>query len=267
MMRDRGIIVKTIVLASLLLTFILLIVSFPKPDEFSSDAGTQPLGDMNAMPIATVSIVPPITSTVLSIRTVIPAITSTVMYQGTPIEVVDRRYILAGKSPEEVAGYVVRKVAPSLLGPHGPIQVRLARPITREEMPQLGLGCLPNTSGIEEPPYMLVILEGDFDLSGIPRTDQLPPGTRFRFSALIIDVWAAGATSIRSSADGALFRQILNDPSLPEMTPGPPRSCPTYVPGDYPHGAVVYGTVFPTSPPAPTRTIEVAPPPVPTQNP
>lgn len=260
-MRKRGNIVATLVLGTALVASILFIMPFRIANNNSSNANPQAVGKLGAVSMSTASITP------VSTRTVVPPVTSTVIYQGTPVEVIDRRHILAGKSPEQVAEYVVREVAPIHLGPHGPTQVRLVRPITREEVPQLGLGCLADTSGIEEPPYMLVILQGNFDLSGMPGTGQRPPDSRYHYAALIIDIWAASATAIRASRDGAHFREILNDPSLPVMTPEPPRSCPTYIPGNYPHGAVVYGTVFPTSPPAPTNTPLAIPSPVQTQGP
>lgn len=260
-MHKRENIITTLLIGTALVASILFVVLFRTPSNSSTDADTQAVENLGVISMPTASIIPP------STRIVIPPITSTVIYQGTPVEVVNRRHILEGKSLQQIADYVVREVAPNLLGSHGPMQVRLVRPITREEVPQLGLGCLADISGIEEPPYILVILQGDFDLRGIPRPEPLAPGTGYQYSTLIIDVWAAEATAIRNSRNGAHFRQILNDPSLPEMTPEPPSNCPPHIPGNYPHGAVVYGTVFPTFPPVPTNTIPILPSPVPTQNP
>ena len=267
-MSKRSNVATTLIAGIALIASVVFLISFGKPDRSSAlENDVLPLGSLETVPPATVTVPPLGTVTIVAPATVVPLITSTVIYQGTPITVVNRRHILAGKSPEEIGQYAVEKVAPSYLGPEGPIQVRLARPVTREEVPNLGLGCLPDNSGYEEPPFVLVILQGSFDLTGIPRPVELPGTTERHYVAVIIDVWAAAPTSIIASADGSRFREILNDPSLPQPAPQNPRNCPPRTPGTYPHGVVLPGIAFPTSLPEPTSTPEVVPPPIPTQSP
>lgn len=229
-----------------------------------SDDSTKNVGAYMLTPLPTSSVgVPSLTPTAVT-----GPITYTVVYQGTPVEVINRRYILAGKSVEQIADYSAEKFAPWYLGSQDPVQIRLARSVSRDELPQLGLGCLPSNMGREEPPYVLVILEGNFDLSsGVPTTAASSPGSMYHFASMVVDVWAGDVTSLKASANGAVFRTILNDPSLPEATPGPIGSCPTAIPGNYPHGAVMSGEVFPTSPPGPTTTMAPMPSPVGTTTP
>ncbi len=262
-MNNKRIFIPSLVGGALLVS-LMFILFFNGRGAGPGDASTQKVGSLSVVSMLTASPASSVTgtSTVLAVEPV----TSTVIYQGTPVVVIDRRYILAGKSPEEIGEFVANKVVPAWLGPQGPVEVRLSRTVTREEVPQLGLGCLSDNSGSEEPPFVLVIVRGDFDLSGVPGRDPLPPGILYHSSALIIDVWAAAPTSIISSFDGSDFQEIINDPTLPEITPQPPRNCPPRTPGSYPHGAVMYGTVFPTAPRPPTPTF-VIPSPISTQNP
>lgn len=187
---------------------------------------------------------------------------------STPtIEVINRRYILAGASPQKIAEYVIREIAPGYVGPQGPMEIMLARPVTRTEVPQLGLGCLPDNVASEEPPYVLVILRGDFTLSGIPGAEP-SLGALHHYVSLIMDVWAAKPSLIIASKDGGRFRTALGDPSLPEVGSELPSQCPPRTPGTLPHGAVLRGTAFPTSPPLPTpATTPIVPSPVPTTGP
>lgn len=181
---------------------------------------------------------------------------------GNPtIEVIDRRYILAGKSPEQIGQYAVEHLVPLDLGSHGPVEVLLARTVARDEVPQLGLGCLVNSIPIEEPPYVLLILRGNFDYV-FKRPRNGPVGVQFNYAAMIIDVWSAEATVLLGSGNGGDFREALNDPSLPEPSTEYPRVCPTPIHSNLPHGAVLPGVMFPTTLPEPTIVIPTIPPPV-----
>ncbi len=240
----------TLITGSALIVSVALILSAGGLNSSSSDANLQTVGSVPMVPSLTASV--PVVGTV----TVIPPITSTVIFQGTPITVINRRPILAGKSPDEIAQYAVQHFAPSFLGPRGTTEIVLARPITREEMPVLGLGCLPENGSSEEPPYVLVILRGDFTLSGMPGGRSRianTPGSRY--AGFVIDVWAAGPTAIIPSASGGEFRTLLNDPTLPIVNRNFPTSCAPRVAGPLPHGAVLPGVVFPTIPPAPTTEV------------
>jgi hypothetical protein len=150
----------------------------------------------------------------------------------------------------------------STIGYEGPVQILLARPIMRQEVPALGLGCLPDNPTSEEPPYVLAIYKGNFTGSGSAGFGNA------KFVAMVIDVWAASATRIIVSGNGGELRQALNDPSLPKPQAKYPTNCPAWAPGNIPYGAVVPGEVFPTADPAiyptPILPTPVIPAPLPT---
>lgn len=187
---------------------------------------------------------------------------------ATPtIAILDYSYILKSASPEEVGQYVIREFAPGQLDPHGAIDLMLARPITRNEVSELGIGCLPNFASIEEPPMMLVILKGDFAFTAVLSPESTLE-QRYKYAAYVMDTWAAWPAFLRVSATGGLFRKALNDPSLPIEGPVNPTKCPPRTPGTRPYGAEVPGILFPTPPPEPTPTYEpMLPLPVPTVKP
>ena len=106
-----------IVGSTILVCLVLILLAFGVPNGSSSEANKQALGSVPSVPTVTV----PVLGTV----TVEPLITSTVIWQGTLATVVNRRHILAGKSPDEIAQFVVRKVAPNHLGPEGPVRCDL----------------------------------------------------------------------------------------------------------------------------------------------
>jgi len=258
-MNNKPSVLIPVLIGVVLVSALLLLLTLNGSRTDISDDSPNEVAAYMLTPLATLSVgLPPLTPTAVT-----GPITYTVVYQGTPVEVINRRYILAGKTVEQIADYSAEKFAPWHLGSQDPVQIRLARSVSRDELPQLGLGCLPSNMGREEPPYVLVILEGNFDLSsGVPTTAASSPDAMYHFASMVVDVWAGEVTSMKASANGALFRTILNDPTLPEATPEPISSCPTAIPGNYPHGAVMSGEVFPTSPPGPTTTLAPMPSPV-----
>jgi hypothetical protein len=201
-----------------------------------------------------------------AVATITVGATSTSQATAT-VQSLDRRDILAGKSPQEIAEYAVEHFVPSFLYSTGTPEIILASEVTREELPQIGLGCLPDNGSSEEPPYVLVILRGDFGGVNMPKAVPPPPDAHYLYAAMVIDVWAPGPTVLITSATGGEFRTALNDPSLPKMDNPFPVNCPPRTPGHLPHGAVLPGVVFPTSPPEPTITVGATitvPQPVPT---
>jgi hypothetical protein len=189
--------------------------------------------------------------------------TSIPVSSATPtFEVINRRHILAGKSLEEIAEHAVRHFVPLHLDSVGEVQVLLARYVTRTEFTALGLGCLPSGIPLEEPPYVLVVLEGSFRQKWSRILDS---SLRAHYAAFMVDVWAAGSTVTITSGNGDVFRQALGDPTLPTPNPTPefPTVCPTPYYTNIPHGAVIPGIIFPTALPEPTvPTTPTIPPPV-----
>ncbi len=178
------------------------------------------------------------------------------------LEVINKRHILTGKDARQIAQYIADNELNSTIGYEGSVQILLARPIVRQEVPALGLGCLPDNPTSEEPPYILAIYKGNFTGSGSVGIGKA------NFVAMVIDVWAAAATRTIVSANGGELRQALNDPSLPKPQAEYPTNCPEWVPGSMPYGAVVPGAVLPTADPAsyPTSVLPTSavPAPVPT---
>lgn len=192
---------------------------------------------------------------------------------GVPnkIDVVNRRHILGNASPKQVADYVEANMLTEL-GATGPVTRTLVRPVARADMPKLGLDCLPDNPANEEPPYVLVILKGDFDFSGLPgrgRGREMR-NERYEYAVVVIDVWSALPVMIMGSQKGGELRKALNDPSLPIVPNYFPSECPPWSPGTLPHGAIIPSgdvgtpqpTVYQTVPPENTP---VMPPPISTE--
>lgn len=139
---------------------------------------------------------------------------------GTPIPLGPNN--LLGKSEAEIAAYAQTYVQNDARIVSGTPQVLLVHAITADQGPALGIGCIPNHVTIEDPPLVLAIVKGDFEL-------HLPGGrpTDVQYIGYVFDVWAGGATVTRGSKNGGIFRAALNDPSLPPEYAGPPQTCPT----------------------------------------
>jgi len=162
---------------------------------------------------------------------------------------------LRGASDAEFAQYAL-EWARWQLQPLNTPSVLLARAVTAEEMPQLGLGCTPNFMTIEEPPVMAAIIRGEFDFRGAGPgfRDIKPIAGKEWYVLYIFDVWSARPVVTIASEDGAAFKQALNDPTLPD-NPGArlPTSCEPSVPMAQRHihyGQFAPGIVTLTAPPA-----------------
>lgn len=146
---------------------------------------------------------------------------------------------LDNATPEEVGRYAV-EWAQSAFVVTGTLQVRLARHITANQMPSLGLPQIGFAG--QEPPLTLVILRGDIDLAdsliGLKlRSPGSQMGERVEYLGVVFDRYAGAPTFVSPSRHGAGFRVALNDPSLPNLAdlvpppdfsqPDPPRlPCP-----------------------------------------
>jgi hypothetical protein len=197
--------------------------------------------------------------------------TPPVRTDGTPIPLGPNN--LLGKTPAQIAAYAQTYVQNDARIVSGTPQVLLVRAINPDQGPALGIGCIPNHVTIEDPPLVLVILKGNFEL-------HLPGGrpTDVQYIGYVFDVWAGGASVTRGSKNGGIFRAALNDPSLPPEYAGPPQICPTPDPDSrwhYGASAPVPGTyvksweAVPTHPwrtptPGPTFTAGPVASPVPT---
>ncbi len=131
--------------------------------------------------------------------------------------------------------------------PKGAIVTLMIRSVTKEEIPGLGLPAI-DFSG-QDPPLSLVALKGEFDVHRLSRqTDNGPrPAT---YIVYVFDLRAGAPTLIVSSPDGAHFRTLLNDPTLPDyleknQTSVRESGVPSAVPLA-PNNKLPYGAVAPT---------------------
>ena len=200
---------------------------------------------------------------------------------------------LVEASSEDIAGYA-KLFASQQLKAKGDQEVRLVRNVTREQVAELGFGCLPDFSSIEQPPLILVILKGEYDFSsampggGPGRSEPLLPPGHKSYVAYVFDAWAAFPVLMGSTIDGSNVKKALNDPTLPDppYVSSSPFVCPTQVPASqkkYHYGEEVPGYTdvpplprdiqehaVPTEPIAPPTPTEVGAPdvplPIPTAN-
>lgn len=161
------------------------------------------------------------------------------------IRIHPKRTDLEHASPE-VIGEVAKDHAQTHLRAQGTTSVLLSRPITREQVANLGLGCLAEFASIEEPPLALVILKGDFTFQSMPGGGS-SRGARFPYVVYVIDLWSGAPVRLMNSISGGLVRKALNDPSLPfdEESTSQILNCPPRRPGVVPYGAEVPGLPVP----------------------
>jgi len=93
------------------------------------------------------------------------------------------------------------------------ITVPLARTVIKEDLPLSGLPQID--FGGEDPPLALVVLKGEFDVRNMGRGAASDTPFKVKFIAYVFDLKAGIPTLILASVDGSMFRDLLNDPSLP----------------------------------------------------
>ncbi len=161
-----------------------------------------------------------------------------------------------GLSTTQIADRALQLVRGQQMDLTGEAQVLLVRPVTREEIVALGLNCLPDALTIEDPPHVLVIYKGDFDISRLPGAGNIK-GATVHYLAYIFDVWAGEVNAWETSAEGGRFRLALNDPSLPAEQLGSLITCPPFQGTRTVH----YGDPWPTPPPQTPAPFATTPPP------
>ncbi len=156
---------------------------------------------------------------------------------GTPIAL-DNNTLL-GSSLQEIGQRAQRDAAirHEVLG--GTPEVVLTRFVSRQDLQELGLNCLPDWGYIEEPPYALVILKGSFQ-ANFPGTQAIRPPS-ITHIAYVYDIWAGQITTVDASTDPGHFKKALNDARMPDPVAAPMAECPPYA-GKRLH----YGSVLPT---------------------
>lgn len=148
---------------------------------------------------------------------------------------------LIGATPQEISRFAQQYAEHNLKLRGGTAQVLLNRSVKRQELATLGIGCLPSSSTVEDPPLVLVILKGEFDFSSMLSSQV--GGASYSYVAYVFDTWSAQPAFLLGSRNGAQFRTALNDPTLPEGGSDGPLVCPTEAPRTT---TLHYGDVPPT---------------------
>ncbi len=141
------------------------------------------------------------------------------------------------------------------------ITIPLARPVIKQELPNLGL---PEIDfGGEDPPLALVVLKGEFDVRNMRHLVSNNAPWRVKFILYVFDLKAGTPTLIGVSTDGSMFRDLLNDPSLPTYNANvnqnwmPEEGIESPVPAapatKLPYRATEPPAPTPTGPPPPTE--------------
>jgi hypothetical protein len=86
-----------------------------------------------------------------------------------------------------------------------------ARPIKAAEIPSTGFGEFEFMG--KEPPLMLVVLKGNFDISGFQSSN---PRRSTKYTAFIFDLQAGTPIFSATGLTGKYFRNALNDSTLPD---------------------------------------------------
>jgi hypothetical protein len=159
---------------------------------------------------------------------------------------------LVGASSKDVAQQAINYTC-AFFYVYGSTEVRQVRTVTDADLPSFGLPEI-GFSG-EEPPLMLVILQGDFDVRNMPGTRNIDPAkwhARVEYIAYVFDLRDGGPTLIKPSWRGSELQKLLNDPTLPQDSPKSERAdlsrAPTLIPGRaLPTSSVKpqYGTIAP----------------------
>lgn len=102
----------------------------------------------------------------------------------------------------------------------GTPRVVLARDLTLDDLLSLG-NCPTPRKNPADPRYVLAVVEGDLDLSnwpGLARSHPNPEDRRFRYIAYVVDTAEARPRILEqhASRNGGGFRQILDEPGLPD---------------------------------------------------
>jgi hypothetical protein len=143
------------------------------------------------------------------------------------------------------------------------VTIPLARYVTDQELPSLGISKMDFLG--EDPPMALVVLKGEFDVRNLRHINPENKPWRVRYIVYIFDLRAGMPCRVMVSPDGAGFRTLLNDPSLPEGNifgenpflepePGVASPEPVVAPDEkLPYGAMVPPAPTPSGAPPPTE--------------
>ncbi len=121
---------------------------------------------------------------------------------------------LVGATPEQVGRFAVEYAQHNATVSGGIPQVLLSRPVTLEDLPNLGLDCVGTPGEYNGRPLVLVVLKGGFQLNQLSLTTTKDSNI-YHYLAYVFDLKSAKPTYTKASGNGGAFRLVLNDPTLP----------------------------------------------------
>ncbi|MBW4575999.1 MAG: hypothetical protein KME08_12025 [Aphanothece sp. CMT-3BRIN-NPC111] len=124
---------------------------------------------------------------------------------------------LINASAEEVGQSAIDYTRDQFTILSGTPEVVLTRRMTAAEFSVTGLGQMGFGGG--EPPIMLVVVKGDFDVSNFGRFrafDSSSSPTQVKYIGYVFDLRAGMPCLTATGLTGEYFRRALNDPSLPD---------------------------------------------------
>jgi hypothetical protein len=125
-----------------------------------------------------------------------------------------KRHSLVGLTPEEVSQVAISYIRTVCTVLSGDPQVLLAKSVTADQLPALGLGSIGFANN--DIPLVLVILKGDFDMTHcMHHSGDLGVQTKAQYVAYVFDLIAGIPTLTSFSLKAEDFRQALNESSLP----------------------------------------------------
>lgn len=131
---------------------------------------------------------------------------------------------------EEVAQEAIRYTEERFPNEGDKVKVAYLQRIKLEELTGLGL---PQTYDcvIDPPPYVLVVLKGNFDIKNMRGMDKSKT-LRVKYVGYVYDLRAGAPRMEMTDPDGSrFFRRLLKDPSIPEPKKPEQSLTPTGIPG------------------------------------
>ena len=143
------------------------------------------------------------------------------MTDSTPSQNTSKQRPLTDASPDEVAQAAINYTRANYIVTGGTPQVVLTRSVTTDQFSSLGFG---EVTGSLDEKLMLVVLKGNFDVSNLDQVGSLSSPnskapTLAKYIVYVFDLRAGVPSYIETGLRGQYFRDLLKDPSLPDLPP------------------------------------------------
>lgn len=148
-----------------------------------------------------------------------------------PIVTVTTDSPLLHASPAEVGQVALKHTRETFRVRSGTPQAMLARPFSIKEVRLLGIESLLGYDEASAPPMMVVVIKGDLEM-----LDMLSPSPsdaqsmRVKYVCYLYDLRTGEPFLKATSPNGSAFRQLLNDPTIPEDPTLVPKGTPAPAP-------------------------------------